>query len=115
MRQNLSRYRIETGVRGTLATVGEVHAPQEKQEGPMTVIAAVKPPVRGWIMNLLHAFSHKLVAALDRYGETRIHHTASRSQLRRAQRDVIQMRQAMRHANSGASQARKSPEPAAGQ
>ncbi|MFZ0838950.1 MAG: hypothetical protein WAM77_15935 [Xanthobacteraceae bacterium] len=81
----------------------------------MTVIAAVKPPVRGWIMDLLHAFSHKLVAALDRYGETRIHHTASRSQLRRAQRDVIQMRQAIRHANSGASQARKSPEPAAGQ
>lgn len=99
-------------VRGTLVAVGEVHAPQDERDGS---IAAGKPPVRGWIMDLLQAFSHKLIAALDRYGETRIHHTASRSQLRRAQRDVIQMRQAMRHANSGASQARKSPEPAAGQ
>jgi hypothetical protein len=98
-----------------LATVGEVRAPQEKQDGSMTVIAAGKPAVRGWIMDLLRAFSHELIAALNQYGETRIHHTASRSQLRRAQRDVIQMRQAIRHANSGASQARKRTEPAAGQ
>jgi hypothetical protein len=83
------------GVPGTLATVGEVKAPQEKQEGSMTLIAADKPPVRGWIMDLLQAFSHKLIVTLDRYGQTRVHHTASRAQMQRAQRDVILMRQAM--------------------
>ena len=55
----------------------------------MTVVAADKPPVRGWIMDLLQTFSHKLIVALDRYGQTRVHHTASRAQMQRAQRDVI--------------------------
>ncbi|MBV8510476.1 MAG: hypothetical protein JO289_09950 [Xanthobacteraceae bacterium] len=61
----------------------------------MTVSAAGKPPVRGWIMDLLQAFSHRLVGALDQYGQTRVHHTASRAQMQRAQRDVIRMKQAM--------------------
>jgi hypothetical protein len=89
-------------VRGTLGTVGDVHAPQDQQEEPMSVISADTPPVRGWIMDLLQVFSHKLITALDQYGQTRVHHTASRAQMQRAQRDVIRVRQVMHPRNAGA-------------
>jgi len=81
----------------------------------MTAVTVGRPHFGRWLVDILDALSHKLSVALDRYGETRIHHTASKSQMRRAQRDIIQVRQAIRRGNSGAAQAHKETEPAAGQ
>jgi hypothetical protein len=80
----------------------------------MAVIAAGKPPGRGWIMDLLQTFSHKLIAALDQYGQTRVHHTASRAQMQRAQRDVIRVRQAMHPRSAGAPDGKGATRSAAG-
>jgi hypothetical protein len=66
-------------------------------------------------MDLLQAFSHKLSAALDQYGQTRVHHTASRAQMQRAQRDVIRVRQAMHRRNASAPDRKAATEPVIGQ
>ena len=79
----------------------------------MTAITAGRPQFGRWLVGILQTLAHKLAVALDRYGETRIHHTASKSQMWRAQRDIIYIRQAMRRGNPGAVHANR--EPAAGQ
>jgi len=81
----------------------------------MTAITASRPQFGRWLVGVLQTLSHKLSVALDRYGQTRMHHTASKSQMRRAQRDIIQIRQTMRRGNSGAAQTNQETEPAAGQ
>jgi hypothetical protein len=65
----------------------------------MTAITAGRPRFGRWLVGILQTLSHKLSVALDRYGETRIHHTASKSQMWRAQRDIIQIRKALRRGN----------------
>jgi hypothetical protein len=93
-----------------------MHAPQEKQEGSMTVITAGRPPVRwGWIRKFLQTFAYKLITALDQYGQTRVHHTASRAQMRRAQHDLIRVRRAMHSRNAGAPYKKAATEPVTGQ
>jgi hypothetical protein len=81
----------------------------------MSASAAGKPPVRGRVMDFLQAFAHKLMAALDRYGQTRVHHTASRAQMLRAQRDVIRVRQAMHPRNACVPDRKAATEPVTGQ
>ena len=81
----------------------------------MTPIAAGRSPVRGWIMDFLQTFSHKLITALDQYGQTRVHHTASRAQMRLAQRDLIRVRQAMHPRGAGASASKATTELVTGQ
>ena len=73
----------------------------------MTPIAAGRSPVRGWIMDFLQT--------LDQYGQTRVHHTASRAQMRLAQRDLIRVRQAMHPRSAGAPASKATTEPVTGQ
>jgi hypothetical protein len=61
----------------------------------MTAIAEGPLHFRACFMNILRRLPHKLSAALDQYGERRIRHAVSRSQLRHAQRDIIQVRRAI--------------------
>ena len=68
-----------------------------------------------WLRNVLQTLPHKLFAALDHYGETRVHHTASRSQMRRAQHDVIRVRQAMHPRSVSAPRRTAETDPAPGQ
>jgi hypothetical protein len=81
----------------------------------MTAITAGNQHFGRRLVDVLQTLLHKLSIALDQYGKTRVHHTASRSQLRRAQRDIIQIRQAMRRGNSGAANATKETESVADQ
>jgi hypothetical protein len=63
---------------------------------------------------ILRLLPHKLSAALDQYGERRIRHAVSRSQLRRAQRDLIQLRRAIHAQASGGAAQKVGIEPANG-
>jgi hypothetical protein len=67
----------------------------------MTAIAAGTQSFRARFMNILRSLRHRLFTALDKYGERRIHHAVSRSQLLHAQRDIIQFRRAIRAQDSG--------------
>ena len=81
----------------------------------MTAITASRPQFGRWLVGVLQTLSHKPSVALDRYGETRIHHTASKSQMWLAQRDIIQIQQAMRRGNPVAADATKEAESVARQ
>ncbi len=78
----------------------------------MTAITAERLHFGRRLVDTLQRLSHRLSVALDQYGERRIHHTASRGQLQRAQRDIVQVRQAMHRGNSGALHATNGTEPA---
>ena len=67
----------------------------------MTPIAEDTLHFRARFMNILRRLPHKLFAALDHYGETRIHHAVSRSQLRRAQHDLIRLQRTIHAQDSG--------------
>jgi hypothetical protein len=70
----------------------------------MTAIGAGTRHFRARCMNILRSLLHRLSAALDKYGEMRVHHAVSRSQLRHAQRDIIQLRRAIHAQDSGTAQ-----------
>jgi hypothetical protein len=80
----------------------------------MTAIAEGIVHFRARFMSILRSLPHRLFAALDQYGEMRVHSALSRSQLRRAQRDVIQLRRAFHAQDPGGLHKKTGIEPATG-
>ena len=80
----------------------------------MTAIGAGTLHFRARFMNILRSLPHRLFVALDKYGEIRVHHAISRSQLRQAQRDIIQLRRAIHAQDTGGCTKKAGIEPTSG-